>query len=803
MDTLLQDLRYAIRTLNRSRGFTAAVVLTLGLGIGANAAIFSIVDGVLLRPLPYGDAERIVTLWQTNTGTGDQRLEPSPANFIDWRERSRSFENMVGIQPYGFDLTGEGTPEHLDAWLVTDGFFQLLDVPALLGRTLLPADYTGNGPRVVVISQGLWQRRFGGDRDLIGKNLELDGEPATVVGVMPPTFRFPSENQETWAPLVLGPEHRDRRRSTYWNVIARLEPGVTIDQARSEMAAIGEQLKQEYPELAAELDVVVVPLGEQLVEHVRSSLLVLLGAVGFVLLIACVNVANLLLARAAGRQRELAIRAALGAGRGQLIRRVWMESLLLALYGGSLGILLAYWGVDLIVGLSPEILPRAEEIGIDLRVLSFAIAVSVLTAALVALVPALRSSRPDLHRFLADGPRGGSSGSSRRRFRNVLVITETALAVVLLIGAGLLVRSFAKLMRSDPGFVAENLAAMTLFVFDRPPPQRLQFFEQAMAEIETLPGVTSVGAVSTFPFAEGDIEIDVTFAVLGRPEPGSAADPVAYLAAASPGYFPTMGIPLVRGRAFVASDRADAPQVVLINETMARRYWPNEDPIGERIELRYGEPIAREIVGIVGDVRHEGLDSDPRPEAFLPLSQYPSGSMTVVVRTAVDPDAVISGMRSRIWELNPSQTIYETSTIDQMLSRTLRDERFYLILLGAFALLALLLAAIGIFGLVSYSTRERTQEFGIRVALGADSGSVVRLMLRDGVLLAIAGVLVGLIGAVALTRLLGGLLFGVTPTDPITFVVLGIIVVGVAALASYIPARRAGRVDPVTALRAE
>ncbi|HEX2095287.1 MAG TPA: ABC transporter permease [Longimicrobiaceae bacterium] len=801
MDTLFQDLRYALRTLLYAPGFTAVTVMTLALGIGATTAIFSLVDTVLLRPLPYRDADRIVTLWQRNLVTGDAKVEVSPANFMDWRDRSRSFSRMAAIEPYGLDLTGLGEPVGLRTALVTEGYFEILGVGALLGRTLEPRDYAPGSERTVVIGYGLWQQRFGSDRGIIGRKLTLDGDPTTVVGVMPPEFRFPEEYREVWAPLVYDENDRQRRGATYLQVVARLRPGVTPAQARGEMSGIAERLAGEYPRTNAEMRTSVVPLAEHLVGEVRPALLVLLGAVGFVLLIACANVASLFLARAAGRRREFAIRAAVGAARRRLVRQMVTESLLVALLGGAGGVLLAYWGIDLITGIIPEGLPRVDELRIDGRILLFALAASVLAAVLFGLTPSLQASRPDLQRFLADGGRG-APGSTRPRLRNALVVAETALALVLLIGAGLLVRSFVELLRVDLGFAPEGRAVMQLFVYDRPPPQQVRFFEEAMERIGALPGVQAVGAVSAFPLAEADVSRDVSFVLADRPEPPPGQEPSAYVSTSTPGYFEALGIGVRRGRLLAPGDRADAPLVAVVNETMARRHWPDEDPVGKRIQLRF-EQGEREVVGVAADVRLAGLDAEPRPEVFIPLTQRPSGSMTLVARTVGDPAALIPAMKAQVWEMNPQQTIYSTATVEQLLDDSLREERFRLLLLGSFSAIALLLAAIGIYGLVSYTTRARTHEFGVRLALGADAAGLVRGVVGQGVRLALAGAVAGLLGAAALTRFLRGFLFGVGPTDPVTYVALAALVVLAAAAATWLPARRAAGVDPMITLRSE
>ena len=802
MNGLFQDLRYGARMLRTKPGFTLIAVITLALGIGANTAIFSVVSGVLLRPWPYRDAGRIVTLWQRNNQTGVKENGASPANFLDWQSRSQAFTEMAAAEPYSLNLTGQGEPEAFRSWLVTASFFRILGVGALHGRTFAPEEFQPGGERVVVLGHGLWQRRFGGDPGLIGRTLRLNGQQYTVLGVMPPEFQFPT-GREMWAPRIATERDRVIRGGGYLPVIARLKPGVTAAQAEQEMAGIAARLAQEYPQANRERGVAAVPLLEQLTGRVRPALLVLLGAVGLLLLIACANVAGLLLVRAAEREREFAVRTALGAAPGRLARQMLTESLLLALLGGVAGVLLAVWASSAMIALSPGDLPRAAEVRIDGRVLAFAVAVSGLTALAFGLAPALRLSRPDLSSALKDGGRGGSS-PARYRLRQALVVSEVALALVLLVGAGLLVRSFTRLLEVDPGFSAESALALEVHIFGvaRTPEQKAAFIEQTVDRLAALSGVRAAGAVSALPFHDNAVSPNTAFTVEGRPSPSPGQEPSAYLTVATADYFNTLGIPLRRGRLFGRFDRGGAPPVALINETMARRYWPDEDPVGQKIAARlFGQAIACEVIGIVGDVRHTGLDSDPRPELFLPHLQNPYGSMTYVVRTAADPLALLPAVKSEIWAVNKNLPFTSTATVQQLVSRTLEGRRFTLLLLSAFAALALLLAAIGIYGLISFSARQRTHEIGVRMALGAQAGDISKLVVKEGLLLTLPGVAIGVAGAWALTRFLSGMLFGVSATDPATFAALSALLLAVAFLACYIPARRAARVDPMVALR--
>ncbi|MCI0485935.1 MAG: ABC transporter permease [Blastocatellia bacterium] len=805
MYNLLQDLRYGIRILWKKPGFTAIAVLTLALGIGANTAIFSVVNGVLLRPLPYRDADRIMTVWQHNTVTGVERDDVSPANFLDWREQNQSFEQMAAAEPFSLDLTGRGEPEAISCWLVSEGFFQILGVNALYGRTFLTEEHQAGNSNVVVISYGLWQRRFGADPNLVGQKLSLDGQPTTVVGVMPPEFQFPAD-KETWAPRVTTEQDKRMRGATYMNVITKLKPEATLQQARDDMNGIASRLAQEYPRTNAEMNrATVVPLPEQMFGHVRPAMLVLLGAVGFVLLIACANVANLLLVRGAERERELAIRAALGAARHRLIRQLFTESLFLAILGGGVGILLAVWSVDLILALNPGNLPRFHLVSVDGRVMGFALGVSALTALIFGLAPALYFSKPDLQESLKEGGRSATAGVARLRLRNALVVVELALALVLLIGAGLLIRSFMSLLQVDPGFATEKVVALQVHVWGlyRTPERRAAFFEETIEKIVHLPGVESAAAVSTFPFEQDGHYIDTSFIIEGRPEPAPGQEPITYVAMATEDYFKVMGIPLLQGRAFTRFDNQDSAQVALINETMARRYWPGEDVIGKKVSVRFGPRVVREIIGVVGDVRHTGLDSEPKPQLFMPHRQNAFGSMLFVARTTSDPQTALPTIKSSIWSMNKDIAFETISTIDELISNSLAERRFQLFLLGLFAALALVLAAIGIYGLISFTTGQRTHEIGVRMALGARERDILKMIVGEGALLVAIGVGLGLVGAFALTRFLSSFLFGISTTDFLTYAGVSLLLGAVALAACYIPARRATRVDPMVALRYE
>ena len=803
MNTLLQDLRYGLRVLLKRPGFALVTVLTLALGVGANTAIFSVVNGTLLRPLPYRDAERVMTLWQNDVKAGKERDDVSPANFADWRERAESFEEMAAVEPYGHNLTGQGEPENFRSWLASEGFFRVMGADALHGRTFLPEEHQPNAPRAVVLGHGLWQRRFGGDVGLVGRTLLLNGRPHTVVGVMPPEFDYPA-GRELWAARAVTERERQDRGSSYWQVVGRLKAGVTAEQARAEMDSIAARLAEEHPQTNAAIKSTVVPLQEQLTGHIRPALLVLLAAVGLVLLVACANVANLLLARGMERRREFAVRNALGAARSRIARQLLTESFVLALAGGAFGVLLSRWLVDLILAFTPEGLLGTERLGLDWRVASFAVGATALTAVLFGLLPSLQFSKPDLAGALKETQRTAAGGTAGLRVRNALVVAEIATALVLLVGAGLLVRSFVELLRVDPGFAADKIAALEVHVWARyrTPEQRRNFFDEATERLRALPGVEGAGAVSSLPFVLMDS--NTPFDIEGRPAPPAGEGPSAYAITATADYFGAMNIPLREGRPFSQADREDTTPVVLVNETMARRHWPGESPVGQRISFGEGEERGTfEVVGVVGDVRHEGLDSQPRSEFFLTHAQDSSGSMIFVVRAKGDPQAILQAAKKEVWAVNRDVAFSQAVTVNQLVSKSLGERRFTLLLLSSFAALALALAAVGIYGLVSFTTGQRTHEIGVRVALGARPRDITGMILRQGLWLALAGVGAGLVAAFALTRFLRQMLFGVSATDPATFALPALLLCLVALAACYLPARRATRVDPMEALRYE
>jgi putative ABC transport system permease protein len=794
------DLRYALRALLKQPSFTLLIVVTLALGIGATTALFSIVYGVLLRQLPYGDEKRIVAVWQSNLKNGVEREDTSPANFFDWRERTQSLD-LAAAEPFGHALTGHGEPEAFRSWAVTSGFFELLGASPLYGRTFLPEEYQPGRASVIVIGHGLWKRRFGGDPNLVGQQLILNSQPHTVVGIMPPGFQYPL-GREVWAPRTPRNYDRTARGTSYIRVVGRLRPGQTLGRAQAEMNVIAAQLSQEHPQTNADIGMAIAPLREALVGQARRGLLILFGAVGFVLLIACANVASLLLVRASERSREFAIRAALGAGRFRLIRQSLVESILLALVGGAGGTLLSGWLIDAILAFSLRQLPHLISVDLNATTLVFALGVSILTALIFGLAPALRVARAELQDALRSEGRTMTAGRERQQFRNMLVVSEIALALVLAVGAGLLIRSFVALLRVNPGFVTEHaLTLETQFGRNRTPVQIAAFVEDALGRVATIPGVEMAGLASALPFHDNQVTLPTSVRIEGRVSP-PGQDPTAYKINASPDYLSALGVPLLRGRLISRFDKADTAPVVLINQTMAARHWPLEDPLGRKITFSsLGTTMTCEIVGIVGDIRPQGLDSEPRPEIYTPFAQSPIGSITWLVRTSGEPYDFLQAVKEKIREINPNQTFASIASMEELVDRSMSQRRFNLFLLGSFAFLALGLASVGLYGLMSSLTAQRTHEIGVRMALGAQTRDVMRLIIREGMTLALAGVGLGLLGALTLTRLMSSLLYHVGAYDPLTFTGIASLLVGVAFIACYLPARRATRVDPMMALR--
>lgn len=819
MQTLFQDVRFGARMFLKNPGFTLIAIITLALGIGANTAIFSVVNGVLLRPLAYREPERIVTLLQQGRGP------VSPANYLDFRANSRSFEQMSVAEAWRGTLTNNDRPEVVAGLRMGDGMFDLLGIPTLLGRTFQADDFQPGRDHVLVLSHKLWQRAFGGDAKIVGQQIALNGESYTVVGVMPPEFQFPpfwSTRAEMWAPLDLRARANSRGGSSL-RIFGRLKPDVSQQQANAEVVAISKQLETAYPGENTGLQVRVDPLNEKVVGNVRPALLALSVTVCFVLLIACANVACLLLARSAARQKEAALRAALGANRWRIVRQLLTESLMLSLCGAAVGILLAVWGVDwlttLLAGNSTSFsvkLPRLNEIKLDAAALGFTFAMSLVTSVLFGLAPALAASKPDLNQVLKEGGRGMTGG--RHRLRELLVVTELALALVLLIGAGLLINSFAKLQAVDPGFNPNNLLTMTVSVNGMPQyvgPSREAFYRQLTDKLSALPGVQSVSAINHLPLA-GDLW-GRSLVIEGRPLPPPGKEIPAAFRVSRPGYFNTMGISLRAGRDFTERDAADSPGVVIINETLARHQFPNEDPIGKRVTLddpRSNSPAPRwlTVVGVIKDVKQDSWVDTPDNEFYLPFAQsgdFYAGtaghftSMTLVVRTTVAPESLVPGVKETIGSIDHNLPVSSVVSMEQVVTDTLWQQRFNLQLIGLFAGLALVLAGVGLYGVMSYSVAQRTHEVGLRMALGAGKAEVIKLMVGHGMKLALAGVGVGLLAAFGLTRLMTGLLFGVSANDPLTFAGIALLLSLIALLACWIPARRAAKVDPMVALRCD
>ena len=819
MDRLRHDLRFALRGLLRHPGFTAVVVLTLALGIGANSAIFSVVNGVLLRPLPYDRPGEIATIWVR--WPGNPQGELSQPEYWDLREQNRSFSRLAAYTDGSLTLTGSGEPERLRAGFMSADALPLLGVAPARGRTLGPDDDRPGAPVAVLLGDGLWRRRFGADPAIVGRTLTLDDHPATIIGVMPAGFQLPTDyagpGAEIWAPLQLDPSIDRSERGWHWvSVLARLRPGVDIGAASLEVGALARRMLETYPgEYKPAFGGFAVIAADDLVGEIRPAILVLLGAVGLLLLIACANVAGLLLARAESRQREIAVRTALGAGTGSLVRQLLTESVVLALTGGLLGAVLADWGVRGLVAMAPPTLPRLDAVHTDGWVLGFTLLVSMLTGILFGLVPALQAARPDLTVALAEGGRSGSS-AGRQRFRRGLVVAQIALALMLVTSAGLLIRSFVRIRGVDPGFNPSWLLTaeveLSAVRYDTPAKIRA-FYGELVHRLESLPGVRSAAAVRALPMT-GRLEIgDWSFIVEGRhANPPVPADRIpADWQALTPGYFETLRIPVLQGRAIEEQDRSDATEVVVVNRTLARLAWPGQDPIGQRVLLGGGgvDSVWRTVVGIVGDVRHRGLTAQPRPEMYLPHAQFPAGTgtpqrtMRIVLRAAGDPNALANPVRATLAALDPAVPLVDVQTMDQAMGNWAAERRLTMILVAAFAALALTLGAVGVYGVMAHLVVQRTREIGIRIALGAVPREILGLVMRQGAWLAVAGVGIGVAGALAASRVLAGLLFQVTPTDPLTYAGTALALLGVAEIAALVPALRATRTDPVEALRSE
>jgi putative ABC transport system permease protein len=814
MKSLAQDLRYALRQLRKGPGFTTVAVLTLALGIGANTAIFSVVNGVLLRPLAFREADRLVRVWHVppkKSFPGMPIFAVSAANFLDWQRQNHIFEEMAIYTYRGFTLTGNDKPEQVDAGAVSSSFFTTLGVQPMLGRVFSAEEDQVGRSRVLVLSYGFW-REHCGCLDIIGRNLSMDGQNFLVAGVMPPSFRFPDFAQ-VWTPMAWTDRERAVRGEHHYVVIARLGPNVNLNQAQAEMNTISSRLEQLYPEDDKGWGALVVPLHEDLVGAVRPALFVLLGAVAFTLLIACVNVANLALAKTYSRQKEIAIRSALGASPARVLRQILSETVLLAFTGGVIGLTYAHFGVRLIKAFLADKLPRLVEVGLDLKVLAFTALVSLLAGILAGLLPALRLTRADVNQALKRGLGRTDSDSSGHRTRSILVVAEVGLSLVLLFGAGLMIRSFQQLQRVNPGFDSHDVLTMTLSVARATfpsPVEQVSFFERVLERVRTLPGVESSGVIDNIPLNGNGSHQPV--AIEGHPVVSMSDQPEVDVRLVSPGYMHSLRIPILRGRDFDATDIAGRPGVILISESMARQFWSGEDPIGKRLTMTFFPDVVRQVVGVVGDVKLDGLDQ-VRPSAtlYMPLDQvsapatggWNSFPMTLVVRSTTNPAGLVRAVSNAVYEVDPDIPLRNILTLDDLVENSISQQRFDTLMLGAFGGLALLLAAIGIYSVLSYSVKRRVQEIGIRLALGAAPGDVLRMVLVEGLKPTLFGVACGTAGALALGRVLSSLLYGVKPTDPITFSGVTTLLVTIALLASTVPAYRATQIDPLVALRDE
>ena len=818
MNTLLQDLQYGLRMLLKHKSVTAIAVLTLALGIGANTAIFSVVNAVLLNPLPYREPDRLVAIWENVPTHG--RWRASPANFFDWKKQNTVFEDVVAFSGSAMTITGDGEPQQLIGARVSSGYFGVVGIQPLLGRSFAPEEHEPGKGQVVILGHGLWKRRYGGDSSLINRTVTLNGASYTVVGVMPSgiypvrpttsgTITFDEQQQDFLLPMSFTAEWAGVRGAHVLGVLARLKSGISFEQAVTEMNTIGTRLEKEHQANRGE-GIIVSQFMNEVVGDVRPALLTLLGAVALVLLIACANVAGLLLAQHAGRSKEIAIRAALGAGRGRLVRQFFLEGLLLSLLGTAAGITLASLGIKVLLQFVPAGVPRLAQVGLDWRVLGFTMLVALGTCLIFGLIPAWHASKPDLHTTLEQSGRTSGPGASRLRFRQVLVVFQVSVAVILVIGAGLLVKSFWLLQRVDPGFQPEGVltAGLTLPVSKYSTPDHINgFHKQLLERLSALPGVKTATIAYDHPLTSNWLD---SFQIEGRVVPAESRSQSANFVPIGPGYFDTVGLKLAAGRRFTPLDDQDHPGVVLINESFVKHYFPNENPLGQK--LRLGPPAriwdnqkltSFEIVGIVHDVKLAGLEAPSEPAYYVPASQAPLDDMTLLVRTTTDPLSIVGAVRQAVWSIDPNQPISNVATLEKAVDDSIAPRRLNMLLMGLFGGLAMLLSAVGFYGLLSHAVTQRTQEMGIRMALGAQVSDVLKLVLKQGMLLALAGEVIGLVGAFALTRLIRGLLFGVTPNDATTFIaVVGVLTI-VAFLACYLPARRATKVDPLVALRYE
>ncbi len=806
MNNLRNDIRYALRNLSKRPGFTLIAVVTLALGIGANTAIFSAVNALLLKPLPFPQLDRVVAVWDKLPSRGVLHNEVAMANYIDWRAQNQSFEQLALYSWWSANVTGGDTPERIQGFLVTANFLDAIGIKPIMGRNFYPEENQPGKDGVAIITHSLWQRRFGGDPNIINKTITINTIARTIIGVMPERFNFP-KGAEIYAPIPLRPELMSNRTNHSYYVIGRLKPGVAIESAQAEIDNITGRLAQQFPESNTGWGATVFPIVADVVRLYDTALWVMMGAVGFVLLIACANVANLMLARASGRQKEIALRAALGASRWRIIRQLLTESVIVALAGGALGILIGFWGIDALRAGNPgdaaKYAPGWYQLGINFPTLAFTLGLSLFSGIVFGLAPALQSSKPNLNDALKEGSRQ-TSGSSHY-LRSALVVCEVALSLMLLVGAGLLGRSFLSLLKTDPGFNPDNVLTMNVMLPRakyREGPQRNAFYNDLVQRVKAYPGVESAAAVNYLPLGGANSSDD--YLVEGVPEPAAGQENVGRYRVCTPDYFRTMGISILKGRGFTEQDKAGATPVVIVNETLARKHWPQGDAIGKRIRF-YG-PLDRapwmEIVGVIQDVRHE-LNLPVTPEYYLPYAQDAWPGMVLVARTTVEPDSLAAALRQQVWAIDKDQPVFDILTMREVRSMSVALYSFSSVMLGIFAAVALLLASVGIYGVMAFAVTQRTQEIGIRMALGARALDVLKLVVKHGMKLALLGMVIGLAGSWALTRFLEKMLVDVKPTDLLTFSVVSAFLLAAAFVACYVPARRATKVDPLQALRYE
>jgi putative ABC transport system permease protein len=806
MESLLSDVRYAARNLFRRPGFTIIAVITLALGIGANTAIFSAINALLLKPLPFPELDRVVAVWDKLPSRGVQRNEVTVANYLDWQSQTQSFEQLALYRWWSANLTGIDPPERIQGFLVTANFLDTTGMKPIMGRNFLPEENQPGKGAVAVITHSLWQRRFGGDPNILNKKITINSITRTVVGVMPERFNFP-KGAEVYAPLPMTPELMKSRGDHSYYVLGRLKPGASIPGAQAELDNITARLEQQFPETNKGWGATIFPIVADTVRTYDTALWIMMGAVGFVLLIACANVANLMLARASGRKKEIALRTALGASRWRIVRQLLTESLIVALIGGALGVLIGFWGIDALRAANPaeasRFAPGWYQLGINAPVLLFTLGLSVVSGIVFGLVPALQASRTNLNDSLKEG--GRQTSASSHRLRSSLVVFEFALSLVLLVGAGLLTRSFLALVKTDPGFNPDHVLTMNLMLPAakyKDQPARAAFYNDLVQRVKTQPGVESAAVVNYLPL--GGANSSDSYLVEGEPEPAPGDENDGRYRVATPDYFRTMGISIVRGRGFTDQDKAGAPPVVIVNEAFVRKHWPGADPIGKRIRF-YG-PLERapwmQVVGVIADVKHE-LNLAVTPEYYLPHAQNPWNAMVLVAKTSVEPGSLAGALRQQVWAIDKDQPVFDVKTMQEVRSTSVAVYSFSSVMLGIFAFVALLLASIGIYGVMAFAVTQRTQEIGIRIALGARSVDVLKLVVKHGMKLALLGMVIGLAGSWAVTRFIEKLLVGVEATDLLTFSVVSVCLLVAAFVACYLPARRATKVDPLVALRYE